>query len=149
MRRLLQNPATMLGHLAQRVDDLSGRLDLSLENTIRHRRENFTRLESSLLHHSPSRQTDQLRQKISFLSSHAERQVLLQLESVRKAFVSNTARLDVLSPLSTLSRGYSIVIKKTDGKVLNDASDLVKGDRLDLRFNKGRAVCAVEEVEQA
>jgi len=147
MRRLLQNPGTMLGHLAQRVDDLSGRLDFSLGSLTRRRREYFTRLESSLLHHSPSVQADQQRQKINFLSLQAERQMLLRLESVRQNFVSNAARLDVLSPLSTLSRGYSIAIRASDGKVLNDAGELVAGDRLNLCFNKGKATCTVEEVE--
>lgn len=53
-----------------------------------------------------------------------------------------TASLD---PLSVLSKGYAAVIK--DGSYNVSAAALSKGDRIELVFSDGRAVCAVESTE--
>ncbi|WP_298035939.1 exodeoxyribonuclease VII large subunit [uncultured Desulfuromonas sp.] len=57
------------------------------------------------------------------------------------------ARLDSLSPLRTLARGYAVVLADKTGKAVSDASSLGAGDRLRIRFAKGRAAATVEEVE--
>ena len=46
------------------------------------------------------------------------------------------SKLDALSPLKTLARGYSITEK--DGKIVHKASELKKGDKLTLRFEDGK-----------
>ena len=44
-------------------------------------------------------------------------------------------KLDTLSPLKTLTRGYSIV--SYEGKMINSADNLKEGDKVDLRFADG------------
>ena len=46
------------------------------------------------------------------------------------------SKLDALSPLKTLARGYSIAEK--DGKIVHKASELKQGDKLTLRFEDGK-----------
>ena len=46
------------------------------------------------------------------------------------------SKLDALSPLKTLARGYSIAEK--DGKIVHKASELKKGDKLTLKFEDGK-----------
>ena len=46
------------------------------------------------------------------------------------------SKLDALSPLKTLARGYSITEK--DGKIVHKVSELKKGDKLTLRFEDGK-----------
>jgi len=53
--------------------------------------------------------------------------------------------LDTVSPLSTLNRGYSIVMTE-DGKIVRNAKDVKKDDRVEARLGKGRLKCVVEEV---
>ena len=55
------------------------------------------------------------------------------------------SRLDALSPLRVLERGYCISSK--DGRVIR-AGELVAGDELDLRFYDGMAKANVIEVER-
>ena len=149
LRRSLHDPGAMMGHLSQRVDDLSERLDLALHNNVAHRRERFFRLETVLLHYSPALLRDQLRQRLALLSAQAERRMVHQLEGIKQTFGGNAARLDVLSPLNTLSRGYSIATRIVDETVVTDASRLLAGERLRLRFNCGEAISVVESVTSA
>lgn len=49
------------------------------------------------------------------------------------------ARLDALSPLAVLSRGYSIV-QTTDGRIVRRASEVQPGDQLRLKLHGGDLV---------
>lgn len=51
-------------------------------------------------------------------------------------------RLDTLSPLKTLTRGYSMV--EVDGKVVSSSKDLKKGDMINLLFADGNTKAKVE-----
>lgn len=147
LRRLLADPTAAIGHLSQRVDDLTARLELAPRNSLARMLENFRRLEELLLLHSPSARAEKMRQRLTLLLAKAERLTLVRLETVRQEFGNNSARLDVLSPLATLSRGYSITTRLDNGTVVKDASRLVTGDRLRITLARGGALCLVEEPE--
>jgi exodeoxyribonuclease VII large subunit len=146
LRRLLHDPTTMLGHLIQRVDNMAERLDLALENAAMLRRGHYTRLQAELMHVNPVRAIDNLRPRITLLVHHAEKLMNQRLDGSKHSFGSLAGRLEVLSPLGTLSRGYAIA-EGADGKIVLDAGQLVEGDRVRLTFSRGRALCRVEELE--
>ncbi|QMU55598.1 MAG: exodeoxyribonuclease VII large subunit [Candidatus Mycalebacterium zealandia] len=54
-------------------------------------------------------------------------------------------RLDGLSPLATLERGYSVAYAKSD-KPVTDASSLREGDELKIRFARGTALAEVKKL---
>ncbi|HBO45995.1 MAG TPA: exodeoxyribonuclease VII large subunit [Planctomycetaceae bacterium] len=54
-------------------------------------------------------------------------------------------RLESLSPLGVLGRGYSITRRTADGRVVRDASELTPGEEITTRFARGEAVSRVEE----
>lgn len=56
-------------------------------------------------------------------------------EKVKSKFIEVTTKLDTLSPLKTLLRGYSIVEK--DDKIIKSKNDLKVGDILNIKFNDG------------
>jgi exodeoxyribonuclease VII large subunit len=56
-----------------------------------------------------------------------------------------TAQLGALSPLSVLTRGYSLAQRVDDDTIVQDAGSLDVGDRLRLRLARGEAVCTVDE----
>ena len=61
-------------------------------------------------------------------------------------FLENSARLDDLSPLSVLRRGYSSVSR--EGRIIYNAADLKVGDRIVNLFNDGKVKSEVTEIEQ-
>ena len=54
------------------------------------------------------------------------------------------SRLDALSPLKTISRGYTISEK--DGKIIKTVSQLKIGDKIDLRYNDGKVKANIEDI---
>lgn len=147
LRRALHDPRTMLGHLAQRMDDLTGRLEMGLSVAASRRRDRFERLQDALQHNDPKGRIDALRQRIALLSVRAEHSLAQRLDVLRQGFGDNAARLEVLSPLKTLARGYAIATRGSAGAVVTDAGSLAVGEQLLVRLYRGQAGCRVESLE--
>lgn len=62
-----------------------------------------------------------------------------------KAFSNVAVKIDSLSPLKTMARGYLSATK--DGRTVNSKKSVAKGDIINLRFIDGKAECEVKEVE--
>ncbi|MDE6470373.1 MAG: exodeoxyribonuclease VII large subunit, partial [Eubacterium sp.] len=56
-------------------------------------------------------------------------------------------RLDALSPLAVLSRGYAVVKNNDNNKLIKSVNQLNSGDRITLALNGGNANCTVNEVK--
>jgi len=147
LRRALHDPRMMVGHLAQRLDDLTGRLDMGLHVAVSRRRDRFERLRDALRHNDPKGMIDLLLQRVALLLVRSEGLLAHRLEEIRQGFGDNAARLEVLSPLKTLARGYAIASHACDGTTVTDAGSLAPGEQLLLRLHRGAARCLVESLE--
>ena len=67
------------------------------------------------------------------------------LDRARQLTAVNSGKLQALSPLATLARGYSIVRQVPELTVVRDSRQLAAGDRLELTFQRGGAFCRVEK----
>ncbi|MBE6916267.1 MAG: exodeoxyribonuclease VII large subunit [Ruminococcaceae bacterium] len=94
------------------------------------------------------------------LNPIAERRLLIDYHTNRLAnamqkinadakakFVHLAAGLDAMSPIKVLTRGYSIA-SNASGKPLTSASQVSVGERLNVQFHEGSAVCTVEQVKE-
>jgi exodeoxyribonuclease VII large subunit len=70
-----------------------------------------------------------------------------KLDAATSEMSALAGKLDALSPLKVLDRGYSITYKLPSMKAVKDAKKLNSGDRLLINFSKGKAKCSVEETE--
>ncbi len=69
----------------------------------------------------------------------------LRVERARHALAQEAAKLDALSPLKVLGRGYAIA-RRADGEPLRAAEEVASGDEITLTLARGGLRCAVEEV---
>ena len=65
---------------------------------------------------------------------------------MRRRFSEYAAKLDALSPLKVLSRGYAIA--ERDGMPIRRADETRPGERIDVRLADGAVGCTVEEVRK-
>ena len=65
-----------------------------------------------------------------------ENSINLKVKEKKTYMIEWITKLDTLSPLKTLTRGYSIV--SYEGKMVNSIKNLKEGDKVDLRFVDGR-----------
>jgi exodeoxyribonuclease VII large subunit len=85
-------------------------------------------------------------QRIELLQRRCELALRGRLETAASRLGNCVGRLEALSPLRTLSRGYSIVTREGQGEPLADPEGLKSGDRLAIRFARGSVLALVEEV---
>ncbi len=78
----------------------------------------------------------QRRQDLTDLTRNLERLCGARLEEGRKALALASGKLDALSPLKVLARGYSVVFH--EGKAVRDLEALPSGAKVTLRAEKGR-----------
>jgi exodeoxyribonuclease VII large subunit len=69
-----------------------------------------------------------------------------RLTSARQALEAAAARLETLSPLNVLARGYTLTHKEEDNAVLRSADQVRPGERLVTRLHRGEVVSRVEDV---
>jgi len=78
--------------------------------------------------------------------AHLDRRLRLAMNQLlrhqHEGLHEQAARLNTLSPLGTLARGYAIVRK--EGMVIRDASAAQPGDRIEARLSRGALDCVVE-----
>lgn len=92
----------------------------------------------------PLRAIDDERQYIDNLWHMFETACKNALAGKRQGLAQNVAKLDGLSPLGTLTRGYSVA-KGTDGKVIKSVEQIKSGDSVSVRLSDGEFSAVVEE----
>jgi exodeoxyribonuclease VII large subunit len=74
----------------------------------------------------------------------ALRAVENRLHRMQQQTAALTGRLDSLSPLGVLARGYSLTTRAADDRLIEDAATLLPGDQIKTRFAHGTAISRVE-----
>lgn len=88
----------------------------------------------------PAQRLDELTSKLGLNLKHF-------IEMSRERFKALLGKLEVLSPLAHLERGYSISLKLPKRTVLKDASALKNGDEVETRLARGGFVGVVKEIK--
>jgi exodeoxyribonuclease VII large subunit len=78
-----------------------------------------------------------------------QRSLRQRLAELRQRLEAQTARLESLSPLNVLARGYSLTRTEGDGAVVRTPAQLRPGDRLLTLVQHGRIISRVEETSQS
>ncbi|HTN70389.1 MAG TPA: exodeoxyribonuclease VII large subunit [Methylomirabilota bacterium] len=95
----------------------------------------------------PGRKLRENQQRVDEVSVDLLRGFQDRLRQFKERLAANSGRLDALSPLAVLERGYSIAHKLPEEQIVKDADALGLGDRLRIRFAHGKAICRVEGKE--
>lgn len=86
---------------------------------------------------------DENRMRVAALTQKMESIFAALLLEKRAHLHTNMHKLDALSPLKVLSRGYSVV--KANDKTVYDSAQVQCGEEIDIRFSKGSAVARITE----
>jgi exodeoxyribonuclease VII large subunit len=87
---------------------------------------------------SPDARVRELRVTASSLRNHLVHGAASALEAKRRQLGATAGRLDALSPLKVLDRGYAVVINQSNSRAVLDPATVKLGDELDIRLAKGR-----------
>ena len=91
----------------------------------------------------PYELTSEKSRQLDNIVSHMRSVYRVYLSDKQRKFSSVAAKLDTLSPLRVLARGYSVASE--NGKIINSVNQITEGDKINIRFYDGSADCTVTE----
>lgn len=126
---------------------LNNRMFLNVSSGIADRRSRLEYLTSKGVLKSPDEMLSNRSQRLDtafskMLSSYENR-----IGGKKVEFISAATALSKLDPMSVLMRGFAFVSDK-NGKNVYSSQALAKGDKINVRFHDGSAVCEVKEITQ-
>ncbi len=142
--RRLRHPGERLRQQAQRLDDLDMRLRRAFAQRLANQYERLARLDARLAAQHPGRNLALLRQRLDGLAARLPRAMQGQLRSQRQQLGALAAQLQIVSPLATLGRGYSILLDER-GQAVRNAAQTQPGQRLKARLSEGELDVRVED----
>lgn len=110
---------------------------LGIQNYISKRKEYVKRVKASKLEKVPLDMINKNRMLVDSIIKSSNNILSLKVEKYRSRCMQTIAKLDALSPLKTLTRGYSVV-QNESGKVIKSVNDVKKDEKLDLTLTDGR-----------
>jgi exodeoxyribonuclease VII large subunit len=102
--------------------------------------------QEALLRASPRARLASQRARLERCRGRIETSLVVGLERQRGRLAALAGRLDSLSPLSVLDRGYAIVRRTRDGAVVRDPADLEPAEELRIRVARGEIEAQVSRV---
>lgn len=126
--------ADWLAELQERRQELT----LLLDDLLLRYQDDLDRAERELARQSPRSRLERLQQEldgtIETLQSEMQHRLVLQGERLKGLAL----RLHSLSPLLTLARGFSVVRRAEDQRIVTSIQQVQPGDRLDIQVADGR-----------
>ena len=143
--RAIADPTRILGHLSQRVDSLDARLVREAGLMLDDASERIVTLSARLARLSPALTLQQSGERLATLSLRMDHAMKRRLACAAESAGLAAGTLNAVSPLATLARGYSIARKLPARFVVTHSRQIAPGDRLELTFASGSALCTVEQ----
>ncbi|HOJ77200.1 MAG TPA: exodeoxyribonuclease VII large subunit [Bacillota bacterium] len=124
------------------LDILCKRLNLSLKRRLQSERQHLVNLITKRVFAKPQLLVDQRRQNLNILRERLIGLSTQHLQIKRERFSKVVGKLDALSPLATLQRGYSIA-RKNDGAVISDVKQVNVAEQINVKLAVGSLACQV------
>ena len=130
--------------LEQHLDQLDGRLRRGLRGRLQQTRQQLDALQRRLRH--PRQTLQWQRDRLHWLRAGLQQALQKQLDRRHQQLALACQRLDGLSPLRILARGYTLVEQDdVQARPLSQATGLLAGQRVWLRFHDGRIPARLEQ----
>ncbi len=131
---------------AQRLDEMALRSEAGVRRGVMSGRRRLDDAARRLEACRPDRKLGEAKSELTGLGARLAAAISAARESKRSALAARGAKLEALSPLAVLGRGYSLTWS-AQGKLLRDAGEASPGDALKVTLHKGALDCRVEGVD--
>ena len=137
------HPERRLQQQQQRLDELSSRLQQKAQQALLQRQHGLDSLEHKLQRYSPSLKIDREHHRLKVCETALRQALRDQMKQSQQSYHLLMARLDAMSPLKVLARGYSIT-SRDNGEILHATTQVSIGEKVITRLTDGELHLRVE-----
>lgn len=145
LQKRLRHPASHLNELNQRLDELDRRLTRGIRAGLVER----TAKVASIHLPSPDMAVNSRRMQLTLLADKLRTAEAKTRQDYSARLAQLSGKLDALSPLATLQRGFAIVSEADSEQILIDSKEVKPGDKIKARLSSGAIVAEVLSREDA
>lgn len=133
--------------LVNRLTELDLRFRSAVLRNAKIKRKRLEELKNSVVFRQPYDRVYQERMKLDNLSRDLKKAFLVRQEKSRSRLEFLIGKLDALSPLTILARGYSIVKSADDKRFVKSINDISAGEQIEVNLEDGNLECTVNSVK--
>ncbi len=143
--------AGILGRLAMRgrhVAELTALLRQALSSALGRRTRRHDTLRRALDQFDPRHRLGAVRTRLFGQDARLAAAMARRRHAAESRLRASAARLDSLSPLGVLARGYAVCWADDRTRIVRDASTVASGDRVQITLERGELQCRVTEARK-
>ena len=133
--------------LRQILDSMNGAMAVAMQRKIQNARRHWKVLSESQSLQSPAGYLQQRRKTVEMLENRLISTETMQLSRKKQRFVALTAKLDAMSPLKVLTRGYAMVQKENDD-LIRSVDDVTLGESIRISLADGSVTATVSQKKE-
>ncbi len=124
-----------IAEIKRKLETYNQRYKTSLKKKIEFMKLRYQKCMSSKVFTEPTAKIKEQYINLDIIIKNLENLITNKVKDAKTKSIELISKLDTLSPLKTLTRGYSIAQK--DGKTIKSVKELKTNDELDIRFTDG------------
>lgn len=136
-----------ISDISRTISEKNTSLYILLSSKVAAVRAQLSAISKSRMFISPLYYTERLSEKISSFEKNFETFSKKLVSVKREQLNTRISKISALSPLSVMSRGYSIVTDD-NGKAISDSKKLSVGDKVNIKMKKGCASAQITETNK-
>jgi exodeoxyribonuclease VII large subunit len=133
--------------LVNRIAELDLRFRNAVLRNAKLKRKRLEELKNSIVFRQPYDRVYQERMRLETLSKEMKKAFLVKRDKSRSRLEFLIGKLDALSPLTILARGYSLVKAVDDKHFVKSIKDVSAGDQIEVNLADGNLECTVNSVK--
>jgi exodeoxyribonuclease VII large subunit len=145
LSKRLKHPGQRLNEYQIQLKQLQKLLAQALHHGLLTLSKNLAKLHADLIHHSPQTLITKQQHHLHVLLQQLQQAMQNQIHQQYNQLNVISAQLDSMSPLKTLSRGYSILLNPDD-RIITSVHDAAIGNNVTARLVDGKLTCTVIDI---
>ena len=133
--------------LEQNLDTMSVAMATALSRQLKAARQHLDVLSKSPALQSPLGYLQQRQKSLELLQNRLVSAQNQYISRSNQRYIALTAKLDAMSPLKVLTRGYAMA-QKASGEVVRSVSQVQAGDQIGVSFSDGKLFATVTDVKE-
>ena len=134
--------------LYQTLDSMSAAMTTALARQLKSARKHYDILRGSTALQSPAGYLEQRRKSLDMVKSRMISAQSTGINRKKQRYISLVSKLDAMSPLKVLTRGYAMA-QKEDGQVIRSVHQIAPEDKFKVRLNDGIIDASVIQVKES
>ena len=142
---ILKNPLIIYENKKQRLDLINNRINEIVLKKLELKKLQLDGLKNSYILNNPKILYEKNKERLNLININLNKTINLKLENNKNRLTTLIEKLELVSPLNVLKRGFSLTYK--NNKIIKSVKKIKENDILNIKLNDGNIIVNVKEIK--